>query len=114
MRISDWSSDVCSSDLVGAAGEQRTESLALILRDGMLTDIMLFVGPVVRPVIEDVPVPRGRDLERSGNVKRKVSTIVHIAYCSPPIIARCRPGPNGVRYPSSEEHTVGKDDVHKS
>src|SRR3546814_6527293 len=36
MRISDWSSDVCSSDLGAAQARQRVEHLALFVRQGEL------------------------------------------------------------------------------
>src|SRR3546814_5635063 len=38
MRISDWSSDVCSSDLVGYDGRLSSPQLAQSLREGILSE----------------------------------------------------------------------------
>src|SRR3546814_7628034 len=59
MRICDWSSDVCSSDLIAAARESACEAVALVLHGAMatdaladaegdlLTDLRAAVGPAV-------------------------------------------------------------------
>src|SRR3546814_10304902 len=49
MRISDWSSDVCSSDLAGHGGRQRRQAFARVV----------VIGEVVDPAGEEIAALRG-------------------------------------------------------
>src|SRR3546814_13251018 len=65
MRISDWSSDVCSSDLLqrlaaetGACGRMLTERLTLYPRYAL--DLDRWADPVIRPMIRRLSDSHGR------------------------------------------------------
>src|SRR3546814_9615417 len=65
MRISDWSSDVCSSDLVGAiAGSAVSVAVARVAHDGLVTIIAIFIciialSRIISAYYFDLQVKRG-------------------------------------------------------
>src|SRR3546814_3634606 len=69
MRISDWSSDVCSSDLRDAAGynsgflfaNQGTDAM-----DFQFTDEQLMIQDVARRIAQEKIAPTAADFDRSG------------------------------------------------
>src|SRR3546814_3479489 len=65
MRISDWSSDVCSSDLTAQAQAASAEPCPMIVnpQDEMQTPVMIGEGPVAAGQLSDVPAEAGNTAE---------------------------------------------------
>src|SRR3546814_10078600 len=72
MRISDWSSDVCSSDLAGVAGHVAT---ALIRVD--LADHHLHQGRFARAVAADEADAAARRQRGAGAVENSAAAAAH-------------------------------------
>src|SRR3546814_11394160 len=64
MRISDWSSDVCSSDLALGRGDLQCGHLLLRFEQG---DLLLFQAGVELDLQVGQPTLSGNDLPRVGN-----------------------------------------------
>src|SRR3546814_13562505 len=91
MRISDWSSDVCSSDLTGAYAALEAACVAVdqIRFDGLerfVIDLEPLGGVVAHVVLDDVGLPDQieQDFHRARNVQ--------IKRCRQIGSARCREG----------------------
>src|SRR3546814_12914442 len=76
MRISDWSSDVCSSDLEVEDLERPADVRAFLCRDGERSevDVVQLVAELVREGHEDVlenghPAEQLQVLERAGDAR---------------------------------------------
>src|SRR3546814_14103041 len=65
MRISDWSSDVCSSDLLGASGQLVRQ---VGRRDGLVEDVVL-VAVLDRHVVAQAAVGAARDDDGNFHAK---------------------------------------------
>src|SRR3546814_8694345 len=83
MRISDWSSDVCSSDLIGVAfGEKRRKlrifdkaerlvvALPLLVLDHVALVIELFLRHRAQQMAHTVGFEEQRQLQRAGQIGR--------------------------------------------
>src|SRR3546814_4122309 len=64
MRISDWSSDVCSSDLAGALRDMCSEDLARSAAEGCEPDSAVVVIHAPAELLDDA----GDDVDRSATV----------------------------------------------
>src|SRR3546814_4420682 len=99
MRISDWSSDVCSSDLLIGKSQRelsalRGKRIAMIFQDPMtsLNPVMTVGEQIVEAItIHDRAMPRQAKIERALDLLKLVSI---------PFPERRRQ-----QYPRSEEHT---------
>src|SRR3546814_21022582 len=95
MRISDWSSDVCSSDLlVNMAVRVLARALPLRNELAMFFVIMSFVPLAGSLITEPAAMTLAALLLRDGYYRR--------------------PGQDGFKYMSSEERRVGKESVSTS
>src|SRR3546814_17694873 len=118
MRISDWSSDVCSSDLLGAATVEADFSTELA--DGDCHDFRVWAGIMGKKESHYVTTQRAGDPGRSsgstaGRQRRSCSAgsrrIARYAEESDGRTgAQCRDGSSSGR---SEERRVGKEGVSK-
>src|SRR3546814_17286412 len=77
MRISDWSSDVCSSDLSGKAAERGPVTPCILQKRFILRDPDV-AAPALQPIVEDA----SRDLTplpRTGAVSQEVALAIGAA-----------------------------------
>src|SRR3546814_4196528 len=94
MRISDWSSDVCSSDLYKASGEWEPVD-GVLLRGGFQRAIRApSIGELFAPVEQGVTTSLGNNFDTGGGDPCDVRGVY-------------RNGPNGAQVAAlrSEEHT---------
>src|SRR3546814_5948094 len=85
MRISDWSSDVCSSDLLGPlVEEERAVGIALaILQDRVPASFSEVAPARDRLVLADLPtasLTERRRLERSEEHTSELQSLMRISY----------------------------------
>src|SRR3546814_5552112 len=125
MRISDWSSDVCSSDLAPPAGVDHDAELVGVLleavADGEIAELGRVVVPLAGMAARPVSEGRGADIQRHADaVARVEASAAHLRQLpARPQVARPPLGigletaagehhsgcPKVVDAPSSEEHT---------
>src|SRR3546814_1739532 len=111
MRVSDWSSDVCSSDLVGAAGDRQVG--LLVARDAEEADGVRPFDRIFRDRARLSPV--AEDARLAG--QQGVDDMDHAASCSTQMAAASAPSsgtpsrpqkwgvPGAASRRRSEEHT---------
>src|SRR3546814_7543222 len=83
LRISDWSSDVCSSDLIGQKGLGGLRAKGFVPAFGKLADLGVEIGAAAVPVVHAVRVePEGEQLLRQigrASCRERVCQYVYIS-----------------------------------